>query len=437
MATITTEDGDITTTTDADGCYFFETVPFGPQQVTVTGPNGFDRTYPIDVIPSDIVAVETPQTCLPPSGILTGCVCDTSVYEPVGAGSVTLVTEYGDYTATTDASGCFSIDDAPRGTSTLNINGNTSGGAYTNSYDVTVYEGEATVLDGPNVCAVCSYDTDVPPEVVITPVDIVIVVDSSGSMRDENDAIAANLNAFSDSITNSGIDHRVILIGRADVPAPLGNSDRYLRINRNVRSHNGLLDILGTYSQWDQFLRADSAKHIVSITDDTSSLSASNFRAQLNSTPMFDPGEWVFHSVVGLGNIPNVGCSTAAGFGYNYLQLSQETNGFTAPVCNANFQDVFEGIYAAVTFRGLPCSVNIPAPPDNSQFDPTNVEVVHIREDGTQLYLQGPDPTCAGDGWRFDNPDNPTRIEACDATCDTFQSDKTGELRVGFGCIFD
>lgn len=436
-ATIPTEDGPLTTPTDADGCYFFETVPFGPQQVNVTGPNGFDRTYDIDVIPSDIVAVETPQTCLPPLGVVTGCICDTSVYEPVGAGNVTLVTEYGDYTATTDASGCFSINDAPSGTSTLNISGDTSGGAYQNSLEVTIYEDEATVLDGPNVCAVCSYETDVPPEVVITPVDIVIVVDSSGSMRDENDAIAANLNAFSDSISNAGLDHRVVLIGRANVPPPLGNSNRFLRINRNVGSHNSLLELLGTYNQYDQFLRDDSAKHIVAITDDTSSISANNFAAQLNSTIKFDPGNWVFHSVVGLGNIPNVGCNTAAGFGSNYLQLSQQTGGFTAPVCGANFQEVFEGIYAAVSFRGLPCSVDIPPPPENSVFDPDNVEVIHIRQDGTQLYLQGPDPSCAGDGWRFDNPNNPTRIEACETTCEALQSDKTGGLTVGFGCIFD
>ena len=435
-ATITTEDEVLTTTTDADGCYYFESVPFGPQSVVVTGTD-FSRSYSVDVIPSQITAVATPLTCLPPSGILTGCVCDTSVYEPVGTGAVTLVTEYGDYTTTTDASGCFTIADAPRGTHTLNVAGTTSGGAYTNALTVTVNEGQSTVLDSPNVCALCSYDTDVPPDVVITHVDIVLVVDSSGSMNNENAAIAANLNAFSDSITNSGIDHRVILIGRANVPAPLGTSNRFLRINRSVGSHNALLDLLGTYTQWDQFLRADSAKHIVAITDDTSSLSAANFRAQLNSTPMFSDGNWVFHSVVGKGNIPNVGCASAAGFGYNYLQLSQQTGGYTAAVCDADFSAIFDGIYAAVTFRGLPCSVDIPAPPANSTFDPSRVEVIHVREDGTQLYLQGPDPSCAGDGWRFDNPNNPTRIEACAATCDAFQADKTGQLRVGFGCIFD
>src|ERR1041384_5394738 len=47
------------------------------------------------------------------------------------------------------------------------------------------------------------------------PVDIVVVIDNSGSMQDEIDAVEKNLNVnFANILQTSGVDYRVILISR-------------------------------------------------------------------------------------------------------------------------------------------------------------------------------------------------------------------------------
>ncbi|MEK6608683.1 MAG: hypothetical protein AABZ30_13570 [Myxococcota bacterium] len=69
--------------------------------------------------------------------------------------------------------------------------------------------------------------TDVVAENVVLPVDIIWIVDSSGSMDFENDVVQNNLNAFSTAIAGSGVDYRVVLIGSKEsmcVPPPLGGA---------------------------------------------------------------------------------------------------------------------------------------------------------------------------------------------------------------------
>jgi hypothetical protein len=45
------------------------------------------------------------------------------------------------------------------------------------------------------------------------------------------------------------------------------------------------------------------------------------------------------------------------------------------------------------------------------------------------------DKDCAGaDGWRYDDEQNPTRIEICPAQCTTIDSDPGGSIGVQFGC---
>jgi len=43
-------------------------------------------------------------------------------------------------------------------------------------------------------------------------------------------------------------------------------------------------------------------------------------------------------------------------------------------------------------------------------------------------------PTCAaGTGWRYDDAKNPTRVLACDATCDAIKTDGS-KVDIVFGC---
>src|SRR5262245_28781818 len=65
------------------------------------------------------------------------------------------------------------------------------------------------------------------------PVDIIWVIDNSGSMGEEEGYIKTNLNSFSSSIAASGVDYHVIVIADTShitVPPPLGGSPQFLAV---------------------------------------------------------------------------------------------------------------------------------------------------------------------------------------------------------------
>src|SRR5690606_25797195 len=51
-------------------------------------------------------------------------------------------------------------------------------------------------------------------------VDVIVIIDTSGSMNEETDQVKQNLNAFAQSIGNSGLDYNVIMIAEKPQPVP-------------------------------------------------------------------------------------------------------------------------------------------------------------------------------------------------------------------------
>ncbi|WXA89816.1 VWA domain-containing protein [Pendulispora rubella] len=76
------------------------------------------------------------------------------------------------------------------------------------------------------------------------------------------------------------------------------------------------------------------------------------------------------------------------------------------------------------------CDVTIPAPPAGKTFDKraTNV-VLQANAQATPILFN---ETC-GDGWRYDNWDNPKAINLCPAACNRLKA-SGGSLSVQFGC---
>jgi hypothetical protein len=116
--------------------------------------------------------------------------------------------------------------------------------------------------DDADVCQ----STDVQAMSAKLPVDIIWVIDNSGSMKEEEGYIKTNLNSFSSNIAASGVDYHVVVIADTShitVPPPLGGSPQFLAINQNIDSHNALSMIISTYPQWQSFLRPNSKRHFV------------------------------------------------------------------------------------------------------------------------------------------------------------------------------
>ena len=182
--------------------------------------------------------------------------------------------------------------------------------------------------------------------------DIILVIDNSGSMTDEIIAVEENINTeFADIIGDSGLDYRVILLsmhGDAsddqsicispplagepgdDDPCegnvdndPLPPNDRFFHYTVEVRSHNALAVIVETYDDgdlsdftdvgWSEWLRDDAVRIVVVITDDEAERRDSPIEGILADEfdeavlgldpPHFGgPGNrnYIFYSIVGL-----------------------------------------------------------------------------------------------------------------------------------------
>lgn len=167
----------------------------------------------------------------------------------------------------------------------------------------------------------CVYG-EVPAQLVKQPVDIIVLLDNSGSMIDEAAAVEANINVnFANVLTESAVDYRVILITRhrvrprtppvADdeddpneeantsvcVQAPLSAlascdeaeapvfTDRFKQYSTKLESNDSLDIALDTYELplddddredkydqaplgWSDWLRPDTKKVFLEITDD-------------------------------------------------------------------------------------------------------------------------------------------------------------------------
>lgn len=129
-------------------------------------------------------------------------------------------------------------------------------------------------------------------------VDIIFVIDNSGSMADEISAVRDNINTnFAQIIEQSGVDYRVILISLygnggtsvciepplagASCEAGLGstNSDVFFHYNAEIASNDAFCRILDTFDKsdaeqrapngWQAWLRSDAEKEFVLITDDS------------------------------------------------------------------------------------------------------------------------------------------------------------------------
>ena len=79
------------------------------------------------------------------------------------------------------------------------------------------------------------------------------------------------------------------------------------------------------------------------------------------------------------------------------------------------------------------CDMPIPSPPDGAELN-TNKVNVRISIDGDTVDLLNDEDCASSEGWRYDDPDEPSIIELCEDTCELLQSEQDVEINVVFGC---
>lgn len=232
-----------------------------------------------------------------------------------------------------------------------------------------------------------------PPSTCAPQVDVVMLVDNSGSMAAEARAFEAGLPAFVERLVRGGVDHRVILISRhrqddADaseeastsvcIEAPVSGlevcpgeepalSERFFQYSVKIDASDSFERLLESLEEadrfelaprgWAEWLRPGAQPVFVEISDADSDMPVDELLAGLAAaSPELVPASgapaFVFHSIVGLlekgDGVDRYGpeepleprvCSGAGSgadnAGERYQELSRLTGGLRLPICPA------------------------------------------------------------------------------------------------------
>lgn len=342
--------------------------------------------------------------------------------------------------ATVACSAAIPLDDDENG---LGPNGSSSSGGFGSSGASS--SGMASSSSG-NGCG------DVALESAKTPVDVILTIDTSGSMDDEIVQVRTNINNFVATLGSSGLDYRVIVIGGRDggqnalvVPTPLAgpngadNAPKFHHLTTNVGSSDAWTKILSSHPTWGSFVRTEAFKVFITFTDDEASYSggsaaATNFDRDLLTKPGFGTTakrNYSYNSVVGWKEGTPVTstskCSGTSSAGMNHRALSTLTGGLIDSICKTDFSGVFASISKGVSAQ-LACDVTLPAGPG---ADSTKVVV---EANGTEFVPVTDVSKCGTvpNGWYFDD-DEKKHVKLCDAACTTART--VAKLNVKVGCV--
>ncbi|MCL2725121.1 MAG: hypothetical protein FWD69_11855 [Polyangiaceae bacterium] len=88
------------------------------------------------------------------------------------------------------------------------------------------------------------------------------------------------------------------------------------------------------------------------------------------------------------------------------------------------------------TIRGnvVSCDFNIPNPPDGRTIDFNKVNVEYTPPGQPAQTLPYSADCSAPNGWHFDNPAAPMKVQLCTDACSTVRSTQNGQVDVVFGC---
>lgn len=241
-------------------------------------------------------------------------------------------------------------------------------------------------------------------KLVREPIDIVIVLDNSGSMDEELDSVERNINeSFAGILDRSMVDYRVILVSRhrkeermpampgaedtsVCIEAPLSGLDecpsqnpvfsaRFFHYFTKIESKDSFDVTLDAYEPpfdvehedragqapngWSEWLRPGAKKVFLELTDDDEDTSAADFVEALQTMAPehfgTDPSapKLVFHSIIGVAEkndrtapylpsepITDERCPSVTSAGRTYQELSILTGGLRFPLCNFDAYDV-------------------------------------------------------------------------------------------------
>jgi hypothetical protein len=300
------------------------------------------------------------------------------------------------------------------------------------------------------------------------PVDIIVIVDQSGSMSSEIAQVKTNINKLSDQLTKAYLDYRVVVIGKQGmgtyevcVPPPLGGPDCrsnppvYRASNQEVQSNDALTRVLETYDAvlpsigWRDMLREESTKIFIPITDDNATAPkpvapattiAQMFDSELlKRSAQFGTAEkrrYRFYPICGASATDaTVVCGSGmVNTGSSYIDLVKLAGGKWFPLCSTDYGPLF--IDMAKSLAGeVACELTIPPAPAGETLDYNKVNVLYTPSDTgkSEVVAQDSGKACASaNGWQY-NEDR-TKVVLCGDACKKVKDDLGSRVSIQFGC---
>jgi hypothetical protein len=376
------------------------------------------------------------------------------------------------------------------------------------------------------------------------PMDIIVSIDNSGSMEGEIEAVVDRINGdFAAIIEASEIDYRVIMVSRYGaidfsddltnfgvcIGPPLGNAAcpsepspalvntaRFFHHSTDIGSRDMWCKLLNSYTEtdeipqneerngwnavapngWQEWLRTDSFKVFIGITDDAPGLNSGGTNQNCRTTAggVNDPGgladtlagaqtfdrairelapahfgaydagdpaanrNYAWYSIVGMSEKPDPDatvpyepsedvvttiCTNGGGnddgvrAGIGYQELSRLTGGLRYSNClNDDFDAIFNAIAEGVIEGArASCEYDVPVP-TGGIIDPDQTQVSYLPGAGAAVSLPraSSEATCdAGGGFYFNA--GLDKIFLCPATCTVVQDDLDARVSIDFGCL--
>ncbi|XXT21700.1 hypothetical protein WME94_09075 [Sorangium sp. So ce429] len=404
--------------------------------------------------------------------------------------------------------------------------GGGGGGETTGSGDGGGFDIDAGAPDGSlnedTACVATSLQADYEQR----PADIIFIIDNSESMTEEIESVQRNINQnFASIIDRSGIDYRVIMLSRHGsssaeqsvcIEAPLGsgscspvpatpnsNAPHFYQYNLEVGSLDSLCLAIDTVKGavpprgeatspgWSQWLRMDSLKVFVEITDDgadcsTRSLGTDKLLADDGDIKLFDLDDdlpehentaggaksaeafdaalttvapeyfgtpsarnYMFFSFVGIKentpptapwppDLPATWEQCRPGSvdpGTTYQTLSVMTGGLRYPI---NQYDTYDAVFQAIadsviSGAKLSCEIEVPQAPGGHSIDLDTVQIEFTPSNGgqKQTFAQVKSPEeCTAMSFYIDEG----LIKLCPDTCTMAVQDNTASMNLLYGC---
>ncbi|MBZ0117517.1 MAG: hypothetical protein K8H88_11005, partial [Sandaracinaceae bacterium] len=214
-------------------------------------------------------------------------------------------------------------------------------------------------------------------------------------------------------------------------------------------SSDGMSDTLATFDRYGDFLRRDASLHFIVVTDDSSGMTQTEFRSQMEARL---GRRFTYHAIcsppgsthplpVCFPGIPcaEEGCQgpddTADGNGDEYWALAGATGGQRLSICTNDWSSLFAALTSSIAVPvELPCRYVLPDPGPGMTLDRNLVNVWYTpggAGDGGPIPSVGRYENCGDrDGWYYEGDD----ILVCPRTCAIFQNDEAGVVELALGC---